>query len=467
MGKETEIKLRASADVLTAVREHPLVNSRLVDDWQTGTLYNQYYDTANRDLAAAKVALRLRRDGDAIIQTLKSRGQSVAGLSERNEWDWPLQTLELDFSLLDDHCWPAALAELDKSCLQPVFTTDFQRTRALLRWEREGEQVEIEAALDQGEVSAGDQVEPISELELEVRSGSPQALLELALELRRDQVLMPCDISKAERGYRLFDQGSYALRLDAPKWQPDTSVDQVIEGLITQLLGRVQRLAEQYRFARQWKLFREMTSSLAALRACFAVFDLALPRSSAHAFITPLDQLLAQFQPLVLSGWADDADGQAARTRASEIFDLQVAQTAWGQLFVELASWLLAKGWQAARPPRGDRIAALPLQRWILGAVGKEIQELRVPHHNDTDHQVHEWLDQLPRLSRLQLLLGHFRTFLDVPEPDRLFGELNKLQALLEQYPQIDDEQRSLLLAALRKQGQRVRKLNAWRELNH
>ena len=49
---------------------------------------------------------------------------------------------------------------------------------------------------------------------------------------------------------------------------------------------------------------------------------------------------------------------------------------------------------------------------------------------------------------------------------DRLFGELNKLQALLEQYPQIDDEQRELLLAALRKQGQRVRKLNAWRELN-
>ncbi|MGB7386822.1 MAG: CYTH domain-containing protein [Pseudomonas neustonica] len=466
MGKETEIKLRASADVLTALREHPLVKSRLVDDWQTGTLYNQYYDTENRDLAAAKVALRLRRDGDAIIQTLKSRGQSVAGLSERNEWDWNLQKLELDFTLLDDSCWPASLAELDKSALQPVFTTDFQRTRALLRWERDGEQVEIEAALDQGEVSAGDSVEPISELELEVRSGSPQALLELALELCRDQVLMPCDISKAERGYRLFDQSSYALRLDAPKWQPDSSVDAVIEGLITQLLGRVQRLAEQYRFARQWKLFREMTTNLAALRACFGVFDLALPRSSAQPFIVPLDQLLERFQPLVLAGWADDVEGEAARKQASEVFDQQLADPAWGQLFVELALWLLDKRWQTKRPPRGDRIAALPLSRWMLGAVGKEIQELRVPHHNDTDHQVHEWLDQLPRLGRLQLMLGNFRSFLDVSEPDRLFGELNKLHALLEQYPQIDDEQRELLLAALRKQGQRVRKLNAWRELN-
>jgi len=466
MGKETEIKLRASADVLNALREHPLLKSRLVDDWQISTLYNQYYDTPERDLAGAKVALRLRRDGDAIIQTLKSRGQSVAGLSERNEWDWNLQEQALDFSLLDDSCWPAALAELDKSTLQPVFTTDFQRTRVLLRWERDGEQVEVEAALDQGEVSAGEQVEPISELELEIRTGSPVALLELALELCRDQVLMPCDISKAERGYRLFDPSSYALRLDAPQWQASTSVDDVIEGLITQLLGRVQRLAEQYRYARQWKLFRELTGSMTALRACFGVFDLALPRSSAQSFIVPLDQLLAVFQPLVLEGWADDTAGEIARKQASEAFDQQLSDAAWGQLFVELALWLLAKRWQTKRPPRGDRIAALTLQRWLLGTVGKEIQELRVPHHNDTDHQVHEWMDQLPRLGRLHLLLGNFRSFLEVSEPDRLFGELNKLQALLEQYPQIEEEQRELLLAALRKQGQRVRKLNAWRELN-
>ncbi|WVM89720.1 CYTH domain-containing protein [Halopseudomonas pachastrellae] len=80
------------------------------------------------------MALRLRRDGDTYIQTLKSRGQSVAGLSERNEWDWYLKTDALDPALLDDSCWPASLAELDKQQLQPLFTTDFERTRALLRW---------------------------------------------------------------------------------------------------------------------------------------------------------------------------------------------------------------------------------------------------------------------------------------------------------------------------------------------
>lgn len=90
------------------MRAHPLLKKRNKSGWQTHELFNQYYDTANRDLAAARVALRLRRDGEQIIQTLKSRGQSVAGLSERNEWDWYLQKAKLDTGLLTDDCWPAS-----------------------------------------------------------------------------------------------------------------------------------------------------------------------------------------------------------------------------------------------------------------------------------------------------------------------------------------------------------------------
>lgn len=114
MDKETEIKLRVSPAAITSLREHPLLNRRRTGEWHTGTLYNQYYDTAERDLALARVALRVRRDGEQYIQTLKSKGQSVAGLSERNEWDWPIDGPGLDLTLLDDSCWPASLATLDK-----------------------------------------------------------------------------------------------------------------------------------------------------------------------------------------------------------------------------------------------------------------------------------------------------------------------------------------------------------------
>jgi inorganic triphosphatase YgiF len=91
MVKETEIKLRVSRDTLAALREHPLLKKRNKSGWEQRELFNQYFDTPARDLALAKVALRLRRDGEEHIQTLKTRGQSVAGLSERNEWDWSLE----------------------------------------------------------------------------------------------------------------------------------------------------------------------------------------------------------------------------------------------------------------------------------------------------------------------------------------------------------------------------------------
>src|SRR5690606_16672849 len=232
-------------------------------------------------------------------------------------------------TLLDDGCWPASLATLDKLLLQPVFTTDFERTKAILRWERDGEQVEVEMALDQGQVVADGREEPISELELELRAGPAAALLELAVALAADVALMPCDISKAERGYRLYDPSSYDLQLDAHPWRANTSVDEVVTAGGWQLLGHTQRLAEQYRFSGQWRLFRDLTGLLVNLRAFFNVFDLAVPRSTTQAFIPPLDALLQQFRPLVLAGWADDEEGQRAREQAPLVFEDCVNDPAW------------------------------------------------------------------------------------------------------------------------------------------
>ena len=168
------------AALIAALREHHLLKKRNKSGWESRELLNQYFDTPERDLAKAKVALRLRRDGDEVIQTLKTRGQSVAGLSQRNEYDWKLAKAKLDTKLLDGECWPEELAELDKKTLKPIFTTDFVRERAEISWGRGKAKVVIEAALDLGHVIAGKQKEEICELELELREGEPSALLELA-----------------------------------------------------------------------------------------------------------------------------------------------------------------------------------------------------------------------------------------------------------------------------------------------
>ncbi|MHA6494916.1 CYTH domain-containing protein [Pseudomonas borbori] len=452
MNKETEIKLRVSQQTLAALRDHPLLKKRNKNGWEQRDLLNQYFDTPARDLANAKVALRLRRDGDQVIQTLKSRGQSVAGLSERNEWDWYLSGAELDLSKLDDSCWPAALADLDKSLLQPIFTTDFVRQRADIAWGRGKAKVQIEAALDLGKVIANGQEEPICELELELRQGEPDALLELAAELAADLPLMPCDISKAERGYRLFDASSYALNLPTPALTAEHSLDDSFAALAWHLLASSQRLAEQYRFNGHWRLLSDWLEQLIGLRALITSLGQAAPRSSSSDLRQLLDGLLADWRPRVLAGQTEESMRQAAPA----LFAAELENTRWGQFSLNSSRWLLARDWTAARNNRGNRQGAAPLGNWLATLIKEEGQALQLVRYQQ---QPEDLAEQLPRIERLLIWLRLARDVLDVPEVDRLYGELSKLGELA--HRPIDPE----LLAARQAQAQTVASLKAWRTL--
>ena len=455
MNKETEIKLRTSRATLAALRDHPMLAGRNRSGWQRVELYNQYYDTANRDLAHARVALRLRRDGEQFIQTLKSRGQSVAGLSERNEWDWYLQRPELDPALLGDDCWPASLAELDKASLQPLFTTDFVREKADIGWGEGEEEVLIEAALDLGKVLADGREEEICELELELRKGQPEALLELAMGLATDLPLVPCDISKAERGYRLFDTGSYSLGLPAPTLHAEQPLDEVFAALAWHLLGSSQRLAEQYRFTGHWKLLEQWLQQLIDLRALLSSLGQAAPRVSSHALREALDALLAEWRPRVVAGQLDEA----ARQVAPQQFAAELDDTRWGLVSLQLAHWLLARSWTQQRNPRGTRAGAAAIGRWLTQFLHEEIGTLPLENYQ---RQPSELPEQLPRLERMLVWLRLARGVLEVTEADRLYGELHKLHELALQPVGVDDE---TTLPARAEQAKRVWMLKAWKAL--
>ncbi|HEX5841721.1 MAG TPA: CYTH domain-containing protein [Pseudomonas sp.] len=452
MNKETEIKLRVSRETLAALRDHPLLKKRNKSGWEQRELYNQYFDTPERDLAQAKVALRLRRDAEQVIQTLKTRGQSVAGLSERNEWDWTLAKAKLDLKKLDDSCWPAALAELDKKQLAPIFTTDFVRQRAEIAWGRGKARVVIEAALDLGKVLAGEGEEEICELELELRQGEPDALLELAAELAADLPLMPCDISKAERGYRLFDAASYSLSLPAPQLTGETSLDDSVAALAWHLLGSSQRLAEQYRFNGHWRLLVDWLQQLIELRALLGSLGQAAPRASSHALREALDELLADWRPRLLAGQDDDS----LRKNAPALFAAELQGNRWGLFSLNLSRWLLARGWTVERNNRGNRQGAAPLGNWLPTLIAEEGAALQLRRYQQ---QPEDLAEQLPRIERLLVWLHLAREVLEVPEVDRLYGELNKLAELAAQAINAD------VLQARQAQLLAVGSLKAWRQL--
>ncbi|AVR89249.1 CYTH and CHAD domain-containing protein [Thauera aromatica] len=337
MSCEIELKLALPHDALPALRRH----LRAAPATRLGnavTLDNTYYDTPALQLKAHKVAVRIRRQGRRTLQTVKCATLSSGGLSQRPEWEQDHDGA-FDFSAVDD---PATrrLLERHRDALVPVFTTRFRRET----WRhspREG--LAILLMIDTGEVvlSTPEGVErraPICELELELEQGQPADLLELACALAQDLPLMPADLSKAERGYRLFR--------DAPPPAPCRSEPSTIAAGDS-LIGAFRNLA--LACVRQWQAnataasahtspdeilsecIHQLRVSQRRLRALLKIFAPALPagfvatwnarlRDNANRFgdARDLDVFCAELLATVRTEGLADADAMALLTRTAE-----------------------------------------------------------------------------------------------------------------------------------------------------
>ncbi|WP_332675647.1 CYTH and CHAD domain-containing protein [Aromatoleum sp.] len=196
MSQEIELKLSLPPEALPALRRHPLFSGG-AKQGKAATLDNTYFDTPDLSLKADKVAVRTRRQGRRLLQTVKCAAESVGGLTARPEWE---QTFagKFDFSAIDAPKVQKRLLRHEAE-LVPVFSTRFRRETRL----HKSDDVRILMMIDSGEVIAGERREPICELELELVEGSALDLLELARRLAEELPLWPNDASKAERGFRL------------------------------------------------------------------------------------------------------------------------------------------------------------------------------------------------------------------------------------------------------------------------
>lgn len=200
MAIETELKLRISPEHLIKLKRHPLFRTHQIERPVTRRLHNIYFDTPTLQLHARKMALRIRRNRGQWVQTLKGGGSLKAGLHQRNEWEIPVPTAALDFSMVDAAVWDVQLPPDIRSTLMPVFVTDFYRSSRVLAWQG----AKIELCIDHGEVKTTEHSAPICEIELELLSGNPQQLFELAMAIL-DIVPFELElVNKAERGFHLM-----------------------------------------------------------------------------------------------------------------------------------------------------------------------------------------------------------------------------------------------------------------------
>jgi len=371
---EIELKLLVAPEDLGRIEHHPAVRELRRSAAHSERLATVYYDTPEFDLAREGVALRVRRTGDRWVQTLKADADAIAGLHARDELEWPLDGEALDFAALDTSRYRALFAEQQvRERLQPVFRTDFDRAARLVSFP-DGTAAEL--ALDHGEIRAGSRTAPISEAEIELKTGDAQRLFELARELARDVPLRLGHASKAERGYALA--GAVAPRprkarpvLLTPGLSAGAALRRIAAGCIAQMQANEAGMLD----GRDPEYLHQFRVGLRRLRSGLDIVGLAAGKEA----IAPLADELRWLGTAL--GPARDWDVFAAETLARLAREFNVAEDL--QAFLARCALIRRAHGEAAR----DAVSS-PRYTTLLLALGEsfardDLAALRRPTADD------------------------------------------------------------------------------------
>ncbi|OAE58984.1 adenylate cyclase [Achromobacter xylosoxidans] len=170
-------------------------------------LHAMYFDTPERELARARIAIRLRQEGPDWVQTLKMPGADAISRIEMNH---PRPGPVLDLSVYAGTEVEGPLSAI-KGELGLRYETDVQRLLRKIRT-RHGT---VELAYDTGILRAGALELPISELEFELVSGRPAAIFAAARGWQQRHALILDPRSKSERGDALAQLAQRLADVDA------------------------------------------------------------------------------------------------------------------------------------------------------------------------------------------------------------------------------------------------------------
>lgn len=258
---EIELKLELDGAALASLPSHPA----MTDPPRISELTSVYFDTTDHRLHEAGVSLRVRRDGDGFVQTIKWRRSS--GLFEREELEIEVPGEQPEAAVFSQT--PVArLLEGDDEVAEVCAT----RVRRATRLWRDGESL-IEISLDEGEVVAGEAREPIVELELELKAGPPEALFRLARSLGEAAPLRLAFESKGERGYRLAaGDGRAARKAEPVELDAAGSAADAWRAIALNALRQISVNARAFRARPGVSALHQIRVGLRRLRAAFSIF---------------------------------------------------------------------------------------------------------------------------------------------------------------------------------------------------
>lgn len=328
-------------------------------------LSSTYFDTPDLRLHRQGIAFRLRQEQDRWTATVKAGGSAVAGLHQRNEWNFPAPGPVPNPSLFQNTPVGPIIIEAARAApLTPLFTTRFMRCLWNLQTPA-GDQIEL--AADRGEIAAGERREPILEVELELKAGRPAALLTVGAALSRQFPCLLENRSKYLRALRLAGlakHGSVAVPVP-PHIVKDADAAAALTDLFTQHIQYLAAAQECFLTAPdEPENLHQLRVQLQRLRA---LWSFARPLIAAEHYtawqeklrqwsrqlemVRELDVLLAAWQNVLASGIVPAAATSPLadllrRRRKVTLHRLHrtTASGAFTPLLLELWAWLAHEG---------------------------------------------------------------------------------------------------------------------------
>lgn len=372
---EIELKLLLRPQDAATLRALPLLHQYAAGPARELQMTDTYFDTARHQLKQSGAGLRVRRIGDDYIQTLKAGGDASAGLHRRYEWESRVPTAEPDIAALRamverNAPWSKLLRIPSiESSLAPIFQSQVTRTQWDLRLP-DGDRIEL--ALDIGKLECGDEAVPVSEIELELKSGNAIHLFDVALALHEKIPMQIGTMSKAERGYSLFRPGpplaTGALPVQLAK---RSNVEQAFKAIATNCLAQVQANAAGIAHDYDGESLHQMRVGLRRLRSALDLFKdvLQLPANLqqdldwlgnelgnardwdvlAGSTLPLLSQDMSAAGPLLEVTHAALDSGRDAHVAAAAAIN----SPRYTRLMLSLGRWLFGNGWREPGKGKG------------------------------------------------------------------------------------------------------------------
>lgn len=181
MAQEIELKLEIPASAARKAASLPWLQELARGAVKRETLTSVYFDTGKLKLRNHGVALRVRHIGKKRLQTIKVIQKGGRGALGRDEWEKEIAGSKPDLKLAKGTALAPLVTKKLHRKLRPIFETVVERVTLPVH---SGES-DIEIAVDHGYIGAGRAREPISEIEFELKRGSPGDLMHIADRVAR------------------------------------------------------------------------------------------------------------------------------------------------------------------------------------------------------------------------------------------------------------------------------------------